>query len=144
MARGARKILIVEDNADWRELLAVILRRLDYEVVVAATGEDGVQQAVATRPDLILMDLGLPKMSGDEATVCIKSNPTTKNIPIVIQTAFGKGPTAERAMGAGAADIMHKPINVVDIRAMLKKHLPIVPSVPLFSAQVQKRSGVPG
>ncbi len=134
MANATRKILIVEDNADWRDLLTVILRRLEYEVAIAATGEDGVQQALTTRPDLILMDLGLPKMGGDEATVRIKSNPTTKDIPIVIQTAFGKGPSAERAMGAGAVDIMHKPINVADIQAMLKKHLPIVPPPPSFSA----------
>ncbi len=143
MANATKKILIVEDNADWRDLLAVILKRLEYEVVVAATGEDGVQQALATRPDLILMDLGLPKMGGDEATARIKSNAETKDIPIVIQTAFGKGPAAARAMGAGAVDIMHKPINVADIQATLKKHLPVVPSLPPLRTQAQQRSSIP-
>ncbi len=118
-----KKILIVEDNSDWRELLGMILGRLGYEVFMAACGEDGVQKASATQPDLILMDLGLPKMSGDEATVRIKSDSATKDIPIVIQTAFSMGPSVERAIKAGAVDIMHKPISIADIQAVLKKHL---------------------
>jgi len=118
-----KKILIVEDNADWRELLGIILGRLGYEVFMALTGEDGVQKALATQPDLILMDLSLPTMSGDEATLRIRSNPVTKNIPIVIQTAFHMGPSLERAIKAGAVDIMHKPISIADIKAVLKKHL---------------------
>jgi CheY-like chemotaxis protein len=140
-----KNILIVEDNADWRELLTMILKRLGYEVFMAVTGEDGVEKAFATQPDLILMDLGLPKMSGDEATARIKSNPATKDIPIVIQTAFDMGPCAERAMKAGAVDIMQKPINVADIQAILKKYLPTVVNTPIvpFSAQVQQVSSIP-
>jgi len=78
---GTKKILIVEDNADWRELLVIFIRKLGYEVIAAATGEDGVAQAFAARPGLVLMDLGLPQMSGDQATAQLKANPTTKDIP---------------------------------------------------------------
>ncbi len=119
-----KTILIVEDNADWRELITMILRRLGYEVFMAVNGEDGVQKALTIQPDLILMDLGLPKMSGEEATLRIKSNPATKDTPIVIQTAFGVEPSVDRAMKVGAVDIVHKPINITDIQAILKKHLP--------------------
>jgi CheY-like chemotaxis protein len=130
-----KTILIVEDNHDWRELLAIILRRLQYDVVVAMTGEDAVDKAFATHPDLILMDLGLPKMGGDEATVRIKSNAATTHIPIVIQTAFDRGPRAERALQAGAADIIQKPISLPDIQRILKKHLPAVPDATIHAVQ---------
>lgn len=118
-----KTILIVEDDADWRELLTMIATRLGHAVVIAVNGEDAVQQAFLTRPDLILMDLGLPKLTGDQATIRIKSDPATKDIPIVIQTAYGMVPNAKRAMEAGAADIMHKPISITEIYAILKKYL---------------------
>lgn len=123
MTDERKKVLVVEDNADWRDLLAMIIRRSGHEAVVAGTGREGVKQASLTRPDLILMDLGLPEISGGEATEQIKTNPATKNIPVVIQTAFGSGPDAKRAMDAGAAEILHKPINITDIQKVLSKYL---------------------
>ncbi len=123
MTDGRRKVLVVEDNADWRDLLAMIIRRSGHEAVVAATGTEGVRQASLRVPDLILMDLGLPEISGAEATAQIKTNSLTKHIPIVIQTAFGSGPDAKRAMEAGAAEIMHKPISITDIQKVLSRYL---------------------
>ncbi|MGE5305401.1 MAG: response regulator [Alphaproteobacteria bacterium] len=120
---GTKKILIIEDNADWRELLVIFLRKLGYEVIAAETGEDGVAQAFAMRPDLVLMDLGLPRMSGDQATAHLKANPTTKDIPVIVQTAFGMGISAERAMEAGALEILHKPITMTEIESVLCKYL---------------------
>ena len=123
MANGKKKVLVVEDNADWRDLLTMIIRRSGYDVVTAGTGTEGIRQASMTHPDLILMDLGLPEISGDEATVHIKADPATKHIPVVIQTAFGSGPNAKRAIEAGAAEIMHKPISIADIHKLLSKYL---------------------
>jgi CheY-like chemotaxis protein len=123
MANGTKKVLIVEDHADWREVLTLIVQRLGYEVVLATNGEDGVAQAFAARPDLILMDIGLPQLSGDQATAQLKADPATKDIPIVIQTAFGTGPSAQRAMEAGAAEILHKPISIAGIQKILSKYL---------------------
>ncbi len=116
-------MLVVEDNADWRDLLAMIIRRAGHEAVVAGTGTEGVSQASLARPDLVLMDLGLPEISGAEATAQIKGSPGTKDIPVVIQTAFGLGPDAKRAMDAGAAEIMHKPISITDVQKVLNKYL---------------------
>jgi two-component system cell cycle response regulator DivK len=118
-----KKVLIVEDNEEWCELLTMVLQRSGYEVVVALTGKQGVEQAIAAHPDLILMDLGLPGISGDEATVKIKSDPKTKDIPIVVQTAFGMGPEAKRAIAAGAAEIMDKPISITALQRTVKKYL---------------------
>ena len=123
MANQARRVLIVEDNADWRELLTTIIRRVGHEAVAARTGKEGLERALVTHPDLILMDLGLPEISGDEATVQLKANPATKDIPVVIQTAFGAGSAAKRALDAGAAELMQKPINITDIQKLLVKYL---------------------
>ncbi len=123
MANGTKKVLVVEDNADWRDLLTMIIKRLGHEVVVANTGTEGIRQASVARPDLILMDLGLPEISGDVATAQIKADPATRHIPVVIQTAFGSGANAKRAMEAGAAEIMHKPISITDIQKLLNKYL---------------------
>jgi CheY-like chemotaxis protein len=124
VAAAAKKILVVEDNNDWREVLTIIIKRLGYDVIAAATGEDGVAQAAAALPDLVLMDIGLPRMSGDQATAHLKGNATTKDIPVIIQTAFGMGPSAERALAAGAAEILHKPISMSVIEKVLGKYLP--------------------
>ena len=107
------KILLV-DNSDYRELLALLLRRSGYVVVEAATGLDALDQTHATQPDLILMDLCLPKMTGDEATAQLKADPSTRDIPVIVCTALHKGPLTERAIAAGAVEILHKPIQFND------------------------------
>jgi CheY-like chemotaxis protein len=87
-----QKILIVEDNADGRELFALYIRRLGYDVFEAATGLEALDQAHAVHPDLILMDLALPKMPGYEATALLKADPSTRDIPVIVNTACHKGP----------------------------------------------------
>jgi CheY-like chemotaxis protein len=121
---ATKKILIVEDNADWREVLMMMIQRLGYDVISAGNGEDGIAQASAAHPDLVLMDLGLPLMSGDQAIARLKADPATKDIPVIVQTAFGVGPSAQRAMDAGAAEILHKPITMGGIKYILYKYLP--------------------
>jgi len=95
------KILLV-DNSDYRELLALLLRRSGYVVVEAATGLDALDQTHATHPDLILMDLCLPKMTGDEVTAQLKADPSTRDIPVIFCTALHRGALTERAIAAGA------------------------------------------
>jgi two-component system response regulator PilR (NtrC family) len=123
MPQDVKKVLVIEDNADWRELLSMTVRRLGHDVILAGTGREGVAQAFHARPDLILMDIGLPEMAGDEVTARIKANPTTRHIPIIIQTAYGLGPNATRAMEAGAEEMMHKPISILQIQKVLIKYL---------------------
>jgi CheY-like chemotaxis protein len=118
-----KRVLIVEDNVDWRQLLTTIITRLGYAVIAAGTGKEALEQVPITHPDLILMDLGLPEMGGDEATVRIKADPATKHIPIVIQTAFGASASAKRALEAGAAEMMQKPISITDIQKLVVKYL---------------------
>jgi CheY-like chemotaxis protein len=118
-----KTVLIVEDNLEWRELLTMIITRLGYEVVAAETGKDALEKVSVRQPHLILMDLGLPEMGGDEATMQIKADPATSHIPIVIQTAFGASTAAKRALEAGAAEMMQKPISITDIQKLVGKYL---------------------
>src|SRR6185295_15823663 len=81
---GKKKILIVDDNADLRKLLAFFLKNSDYDTVEAATGLEALKQARATRPDLILMDLVMPDVTGDEVTRRLKADPLTRNMPVIV------------------------------------------------------------
>jgi CheY-like chemotaxis protein len=120
MVEAKKKVLVVEDNAHWRKLLAMVIQRSGYEVLEATNGVEGVEMAIAARPSLILMDLGLPKMTGDEATAIIKADPATHDIPVVIQTAYAM---SQNAVTAGAAEILYKPIELAEIQRILRQYI---------------------
>src|SRR5207245_11735564 len=112
MAKATKKILVVEDNDNCRELLALFIKRLGYEVVEAATGLQAIERACAVHPDLIMMDIGLSGMAGDEATACLKANPATQELPVIITTDFETGLQTKRAYDAGACDLLHNPFHI--------------------------------
>ena len=88
MAR--KKILLVDDSSTALMMEQVILSRKNFELVVARDGEEAVAKSVSERPDLILMDVVMPKMNGFEACRRIKSEPSTKDIPIILVTTRGE------------------------------------------------------
>src|SRR5437773_11501953 len=88
MRSTTKKILIVDENDACRDSLGVSLEGLGYEVLEAATGLEAIDKASSLHPDLIMIDLRLPGMNGDEATACIKRNLSTRNIPVVISTGW--------------------------------------------------------
>jgi CheY-like chemotaxis protein len=118
-----KKILIVEDHNGWRDVLCTVVHRAGYAVLAAMNGTQALNIAAESQPDLILMDIGLPGMNGDQATEVLKTHAATKHIPIVIQTAYGKSDYTQRALDAGAAEILHKPIRILDIQRILAKYL---------------------
>jgi CheY-like chemotaxis protein len=119
-----KRILVVEDNAASRELLALILKRSGYDVTEAATGLDAVDQAHVSRPDLIILDLGLPGITGDEVTARLKADPSTMDIPVIVNTGFHRGSIlVERAIAAGAAIILHKPTPLKVFQEMARRYL---------------------
>jgi CheY-like chemotaxis protein len=122
---GKKKILIVDDNSDLRKLLALVLKNSDYDTVEAATGLEALKQAHATRPDLILMDLFMPDVTGDEVMARLKADPVTRNIPVIVTTAFLDGPHVDRAIALGAADIINKPFHFASLHAMLQRCLSV-------------------
>jgi CheY-like chemotaxis protein len=123
VAKSAKKILLVEDNNDVRELLALFMRRLGYKVFEAATGLEAIDLASTVQPDLIMMDLRLPEMNGAESTARLKANPSTRDIPVLVVTAYGAGIDTRRALAAGAAEILHKPLDLTTLPNVLQRYL---------------------
>ena len=103
-------VLIVDDNPGHRELYASFLDHHGFRVAEAADGHEGVAAARAVRPDVILMDLAMPRLDGVEATRQLKSSPETSAIPIVVLTAHGLGPMRHDAEAAGCDVFLVKPI----------------------------------
>ncbi len=120
----SKKILVVEDNQDCRELQGYIIRRLGYVVIEADNGAAAIDEALAEHPDLILMDLNMPRMNGDDAIVQLKSLPSIRDIPIVICTAYAPGARVNHAIGAGAVDVLHKPFKNSELEDLLRRHVP--------------------
>jgi CheY-like chemotaxis protein len=123
VAKSAKKILLVEDNNEVRELLALFMKRLGYKVFEAATSLKAIDLASTVQPDLIMMDLRLPEMNGAEATARLKANPSTRDIPLLVITAYGAGIDTRRALDAGAAEILHKPVDVTTLSNILRRYL---------------------
>ena len=112
------KILYVEDNEDNVYMLSRRLKRKGFEIVIAVDGEQGVEMASSEKPDLILMDLSLPKMDGWTATKHIKGNDDLKSIPIIALSAHAMEEHKKRALESGCNDYDTKP---VDIERLLSK-----------------------
>jgi CheY-like chemotaxis protein len=103
------KILIAEDERDIRDLVAFTLRFAGYEVFAASNGEEAVAMAPNVSPDLILMDVRMPRMTGYEACRLIKLNPDLKDIPIVFLSAKGQEAEIQQGLDAGAEEYLLKP-----------------------------------
>jgi two-component system, cell cycle response regulator DivK len=141
MDMGNNKILVVEDVADYREMIMLFLRRSGYRAVEAATGFEAVSQARVTRPSLILMDLDMPAMTGDQATARLKADPSTRHIPVIVTTAFSYGSLVDRAITAGADEIIHKPFELKSLRAAIQRHLSLdyqPPGIPMTPRDLQR------
>ena len=103
------KILIAEDERDIRDLIAFTLRFAGYEVVTAANGEEAVELAPKENPDLILMDVRMPRMTGYDACRILKANPEMKDLPIVFLSAKGQESEIQTGLEAGAEEYLLKP-----------------------------------
>ena len=103
------KILIAEDERDIRDLVAFTLRFAGHEVSAAANGEEAVELATKFNPDLILMDVRMPRMTGYEACKVMKANPDLKDIPVVFLTARGQETEIQQGLEAGAEEYLLKP-----------------------------------
>src|SRR5687767_6923958 len=106
-----KRILIVEDNEMNRDVLSRRLQRQGYDVLIATAGMDGLRLAYEGRPDLILMDLGMPDIDGWECTKRLKANVDTSAIPIIALTAHAMLGDREKALDAGCDDFDTKPID---------------------------------
>ncbi len=111
-------ILIVEDNEMNRDMLGRRLERRGYEIKFALDGQEGLDMMKSTKPDLVLMDMGLPVLDGWQATTQAKEDPELKDIPIIALTAHALETDRQKALAAGADDFDTKP---VDFKRLLEK-----------------------
>jgi CheY-like chemotaxis protein len=115
---ASAKVLIVEDNEMNRDMLSRRLQRRGFTTVVSVDGEEGLAAAFREKPDVIIMDMGLPILDGWEATRRLKSSEETKSIPIIALTADAMLGDRDKAFEAGVDDFDTKP---VDFNRLLKK-----------------------
>jgi len=120
----AQTILYIEDNEYNRKIVRQLLVRTTYRLVEAVDGETGVAMAQQQLPQLILMDVQLPKMSGLDATRILKADPQTSKIPIIVITSFALSGDREKAAAAGADSYLAKPYSPSELLAMVKQFLP--------------------
>jgi two-component system, cell cycle response regulator DivK len=119
------RILLVEDDPGTIEVMQQELEVLGYEVTVAENGEEGVQMAVSQLPDLIVMDIRLPKMDGLRAATLIRDNPNTGNIPILAATVNALAGDREKSLEAGCSDYIAKPFTHRELGAAIKRLLKV-------------------
>ena len=119
------RILLIEDNEMNRDMLSRRLARKGFEPLLAMDGQEGVEVALREHPDLILMDMSLPKVDGWEATRRIKNDEHTSGIPVIALTAHAMAGDRERALAAGCDDYDTKPVEFAGllqkIEALLAK-----------------------
>ncbi len=118
MAIGS--VLVVDDNAQNLELLQAYLEDLGCPVRTARDGIEALEAIEAEQPDIVLLDVMMPRMSGFQACQKIKANPRTRDIPVIMVTALNEVGDAERAVECGADDFLTKPVNRVELLTRIR------------------------
>ncbi len=103
------RILVAEDEKDIRELIAFTLRFAGFDVLMATNGAEAVEVAKAEKPDLVILDVRMPKMSGYEACRQLKENPQTASLPVVFLSAKGQDSEIQQGLASGAEEYILKP-----------------------------------
>lgn len=106
-----KHILVIEDSATQRTYMQQLLVKHNYEVSLAANGEEGIEKAKAVKPDLILIDVVMPGMNGFQATRLLSRDPLTKHVPIIICTSKGQETDRMWGLRQGAKDYVVKPVD---------------------------------
>jgi two-component system cell cycle response regulator DivK len=121
---NGKTILYVEDNEYNLKIVRQLLSRTSYRLIEAVDGEQGVATALREVPDLILMDIQLPKLSGLDATRRLRTDPKTAHVPIVVITSFALSGDSEKAKEAGASAYLAKPYSPRELLQMIRKLVP--------------------
>ena len=120
---ASRKILLVDDSETVLQMEQMILAKSSYELILARDGEEGVAKALTTQPDLILMDVVMPKMNGFEAVKQLRENAQTRSVPIVMVTSKAEAESMEAGYQNGCSDYIIKPIDRLELVTKVKNLL---------------------
>jgi two-component system cell cycle response regulator DivK len=120
---SVKKILVVEDDQDNREMVLKVLKHNGYQAIEAVDGQEAIEKAKTEDPDLILLDLYIPKMDGYEVTRRLKGDQGLKHIPIIALTAHAMKGNREEALAAGCDGYIAKPINVRELPQQIEHFL---------------------
>jgi len=120
----SQRILVVEDHEDNRQILRDLLSAAGYDTIKAHDGEQALEKVVASRPDLILMDIQLPGIDGYEVTRRIKDDPASASVPIIAVTSYALIGDAAKARAAGCDDYVAKPFSPRQLLAKIREYLP--------------------
>lgn len=115
-----KKVLVVDDDPGIRDVLQSILETDGVEVLTASDGEEGLQKAVETNPDLILLDIGMPKVDGLTFCMAVQSMAITRRIPIIVITGQTNSKKARTCVKAGADDFLVKPLQIDELLACVE------------------------
>jgi two-component system cell cycle response regulator DivK len=118
-----KRILVVEDQEDNRQILRDLLTNAGFDMIEAENGEEAIASAQASRPDLILMDIQLPILDGYEATRRIKADPDLKSIPIIAVTSYALSGDEDKARRTGCDDYVAKPFSPRQLLAKIKEYV---------------------
>ena len=118
-----KKILVVDDSKTALFMVTTILKKTPYEIVTAHDGQQAVQVAEAERPDLILMDVVMPHMTGFEACRELKQREQTRSIPVILVTTRGEEENVENGFESGCNDYVTKPVNAQELLAKVRDHI---------------------
>ena len=119
----AKKVLIIEDHRETAEMMSSILGAEGLQTVWAENGQIGVDKTFTEKPDLILLDIMMPVMSGFEVYQKLKSNAETKHIPIIIVSVKVTDKSIKERQDMGAEDYLPKPFDPIELIKTVKKHL---------------------
>jgi CheY-like chemotaxis protein len=119
----ATKILLVDDSATVLMMERMILATERFEIVVASNGEEAQEKARAEQPNLILMDVVMPRMNGIQACKALRQDPSTKHIPIILVTTRGEAASMEQGYESGCNDYVTKPVNSAELLGKIRSIL---------------------
>ena len=118
----ARRVMVVEDHADIRMMMKILLETYGFEVVEASDGYEAVEKALAKTPDVILMDLAMPVLDGINSTRAMRQHEELADVPILAVTAYGDF-YRERALEAGCNDVLQKPLDFETLRPLVSSYV---------------------
>jgi CheY-like chemotaxis protein len=121
LSNAMTKILVVENHADMREILVRILDLMGFTVITSRNGKEGIEKALVEKPDLIVMDIMMPEISGWEATRILRGNPETKDVRVLAATVLFRPADLQMCISVGCNDYIVKPFTVKQLRRKIER-----------------------